>query len=213
MLILPAVLVLGLGLAACGGGKSGGSSTPSATPAGGAASSTAVPTTRTAEPTAAPATPPSDVITPDASAIDPKAAENGDLSKDEYPEAPLDKSVRIDGGIVISVGQPQAQDFASAPGEVGGAGILVPVTVMNSSDQDIPLASVLTTTVSYGDGIGTPASEVISSSDAVPATLAVGQQVTVNRAFVIPVEVRGNIKVSVDLGADHSAATFRGAAS
>ena len=83
---------------------------------------------------------------------------------------------------------------------------------MNSSDQDIPLASVLTTTVSYGDGIGTPASEVISSSDAVPATLAVGQQVTVNRAFVIPVEVRGNIKVSVDLGADHSAATFRGAA-
>ncbi len=219
MLILPAVLVLGLGLAACGGGKSNSaasSSAPSVSASGSAsapaASSAATPTVQTAQPTEAPPSPSDDVATPDASSIDPNAVENGDLSKDEYPEVPLDKSVRIDGDVVISLGQMQAQDFASGPGEVGGAGVLVPVTVTNNSGQDLALASVLSTTVNYGEGGGTPASEVISASDAAPATLAAGQTVTINRAFVIPAEGRGSVKVVVDLGAGHGAATFRGAA-
>ena len=221
MLILPAVLVLGLGLAACGGGKSQSTASPSASAAASASgsasaqavpSNVATPTVQTAKPTAAPASPSSDVSTPDASSIDPKAVETGDLSKDEYPEVGLDKSVRVDGDLVISLGQMQAKDFASGPGEIGGAGILVPVTVTNKSGQDLPLASVLSTTVNYGEGAGTPASEIVSASDAVPATLAAGQTVTVNRAFVIPAEGRGNIKVVVDLGAGRGAATFRGSA-
>ena len=221
MLILPAVLVLGLGLAACGGGKSQSTASPSASAAASASgsasaqaapSNVATPTVQTAKPTAAPASPSSDVSTPDASSIDPKAVETGDLSKDEYPEVGLDKSVRVDGDLVISLGQMQAKDFASGPGEVGGAGVLVPVTVTNKSGQDLPLASVLSTTVNYGEGAGTPASEIVSASDAVPATLAAGQTVTVNRAFVIPAEGRGNVKVVVDLGAGRGAATFRGSA-
>ena len=219
MLILPAVLVLGLGLAACGGGKSQSTASPSASAAAsasGSASAQAVPshvaTPTAAKPTAAPASPSEDVSTPDASSLDPKAVETGDLSKDEYPEVGLDKSVRVDGDLVISLGQMQAKDFASGPGEVGGAGVLVPVTVTNKSSQDLPLASVLSTTVNYGEGAGTPASEIVSASDAVPATLAAGQTVTVNRAFVIPAEGRGNVKVVVDLGAGRGAATFRGSA-
>ena len=124
----------------------------------------------------------------------------------------LDKSVRVDGDVVISLGKLQAQDFASGPAEVGGPGVLVPVTVTNNSGQDLALASVLSTTVNYGEGGGTPASEIVSASDAVPPKLAPGETVTVNRAFVIPAEGRGNIKVVVDLGADHGAATFRGSA-
>ena len=221
MLILPTVLVLGLGLAACGGGKSQSAASPSASAAASASgsasaqaapSNVATPTVQTAKPTVAPASPSSDVSTPDASSIDPKAVETGDLSKDEYPEVGLDKSVRVDGDLVISLGQMQAKDFASAPGEVGGAGVLIPVTVTNRSSQELPLASVLSTTVNYGEGTGTPASEIVSASDAVPATLAAGQTVTVNRAFVIPAEERGNVKVVVDLGADRGAATFRGSA-
>ena len=221
MLILPAVLVLGLGLAACGGGKSQSTASPSASAAASASgsasaqavpSNVATPTVQTAKPTAAPASPSEDVSTPDASSLDPKAVETGDLSKDEYPEVGLDKSVRVDGDLVISLGQMQAKDFASGPGEIGGAGILVPVTVTNKSGQDLPLASVLSTTVNYGEGAGTPASEIVSASDAVPATLAAGQTVTVNRAFVIPAEGRGNVKVVVDLGAGRGAATFRGSA-
>ena len=221
MLILPAVLLLGLGLAACGGGKSLSTASPSASAAASASGSAsaeaaptnvATPTVQTAKPTAAPASPSEDVSTPDASSIDPKAVETGDLSKDEYPEVGLDKSVRVDGDLVISLGQMQAKDFASGPGEVGGAGVLVPVTVTNKSGQDLPLASVLSTTVNYGEGAGTPASEIVSASDAVPATLAAGQTVTVNRAFVIPADGRGNVKVVVDLGAGRGAATFRGSA-
>ena len=221
MLILPAVLVLGLGLAACGGGKSQSTASPSASAAASASgsasaqavpSNVATPTVQTAKPTAAPASPSEDVSTPDASSLDPKAVETGDLSKDEYPEVGLDKSVRVDGDLVISLGQMLAKDFASGPGEVGGAGVLVPVTVTNKSSQDLPLASVLSTTVNYGEGAGTPASEIVSASDAVPATLAAGQTVTVNRAFVIPAEGRGNVKVVVDLGAGRGAATFRGSA-
>lgn len=221
MLILPAVLVLGLGLAACGGGKSQSAASPSASAsasASGAASApvspstVSTPTVQTAKPTAAPPAPSDDVSTPDASSIDRKAVETGDLSKDEYPEVGLDKSVRVDGDLVVSLGQLQAKDFASGPGEVGGAGVLVPVTVTNRSSQDLPLASVLSTTVNYGEGAGTPASEIVSASDAVPPKLAPGETVTVNRAFVIPAEGRGNIKVVVDLGADHGAATFRGSA-
>ena len=221
MLILPAVLVLGLGLAACGGGKSQSTASPSASAAASASgsasaqavpSNVATPTVQTAKPTAAPASPSEDVSTPDASSLDPKAVETGDLSKDEYPEVGLDKSVRVDGDLVISLGQMQAKDFASGPGEIGGAGILVPVTVTNKSGQDLPLASVLSTTVNYGEGAGTPASEIVSASDAVPATLAAGQTVTVNRAFVIPADGRGNVKVVVDLGAGRGAATFRGSA-
>ena len=221
MLILPAVLVLGLGLAACGGGKSQSTASPSASAAASASgsasaqaapSNVATPTVQTAKPTAAPASPSEDVSTPDASSIDPKAVETGDLSKDEYPEVGLDKSVRVDGDLVISLGQMQAKDFASGPGEVGGAGVLVPVTVTNKSGQDLPLASVLSTTVNYGEGAGTPASEIISASDAVPSSLAAGETVTVNRAFVIPAEGRGNVKIVVDLGAGRGAATFRGSA-
>ena len=217
MLILPTVLVLGLGLAACGGGKSQSTASPSASASGSASaqaapSNVATPTVQTAKPTAAPPSPSDNVSTPDASSIDPKAVETGDLSKDEYPEVGLDKSVRVDGDLVISLGQMQAKDFASAPGEVGGAGVLIPVTVTNRSSQDLPLASVLSTTVNYGEGAGTPASEIISASDAVPSSLAAGETVTVNRAFVIPAEGRGNVKIVVDLGAGRGAATFRGSA-
>ena len=219
MLILPTVLVLGLGLAACGGGKSQSTASPSASAsasgsasAQAAPSNVATPTVQTAKPTAAPPSPSDNVSTPDASSIDPKAVETGDLSKDEYPEVGLDKSVRVDGDLVISLGQTQAKDFASAPGEVGGAGVLIPVTVTNRSSQDLPLASVLSTTVNYGEGAGTPASEIISASDAVPSSLAAGETVTVNRAFVIPAEGRGNVKIVVDLGAGRGAATFRGSA-
>ena len=219
MLILPTVLVLGLGLAACGGGKSQSTASPSASAsasgsasAQAAPSNVATPTVQTAKPTAAPPSPSDNVSTPDASSIDPKAVETGDLSKDEYPEVGLDKSVRVDGDLVISLGQMQAKDFASAPGEVGGAGVLIPVTVTNRSSQDLPLASVLSTTVNYGEGAGTPASEIISASDAVPSSLAAGETVTVNRAFVIPAEGRGNVKIVVDLGAGRGAATFRGSA-
>ena len=243
MLILPTVLVLGLGLAACEGGKSTSSGTtatagPSSSPsvsasvsasastsasARASASSSSAPSPSSAAPSSPPAetpeptaTEPSEdatatAATPDSSGIDPNAVQNGDLSKDQYGEVPVGGTVNVVDGVSISLGQPRTEELAGGPGEVGGSGIIVPVMLTNSSGEEISLSG-FTATASYGEGDGTPASEIVSASDAVPASLAAGQTVTVNRAFVVPADGRGNVKVSVDLGADHGAATFRGSA-
>ena len=242
MLILPTVLVLGLGLAACEGGKSTSSGTtatasPSSSPsvsasvsasastsasARASASSSSAPSPSSAAPSGPPAetpeptaTEPSEdatatAATPDSSGIDPNAVQNGDLSKDQYGEVPVGGTVNVVDGVSISLGQPRTEELAGGPGEVGGSGIIVPVMLTNSSGAEISLSG-FTATASYGEGEGTPANEVPSASKRVPAKLAAGESVSVDRAFVVPAEGRGNVKVVVDLGAAYHSAVFRGA--
>ena len=238
MLILPTalVLVLGLGLAACGGGKSTGSTaaSPSSSPSASAStrasasassSSTPTPTPTPSPSSAAPSSPPAETpeptetkppedtastaATPDSSGIDPNAVKNGDLSKDQYGEVSLGETVNVVDGVSISLGQPRIEELTGGPGEVAGSGIVVPVTLTNSSGTEISLSG-FTTSASYGEGDGTPANEVPSASKRVPAKLAAGESVSVDRAFVVPAEGRGNVKVVVDLGAAYHSAVFRG---
>ena len=241
MLILPTALVLGLGLAACGGGKSTGSTaaSPSSSPSASAStrasasasasassSSTPTPTPTPSPSSAAPSSPPAETpeptetkppedtastaATPDSSGIDPNAVKNGDLSKDQYGEVSLGETVNVVDGVSISLGQPRIEELTGGPGEVAGSGIVVPVTLTNSSGTEISLSG-FTTSASYGEGDGTPANEVPSASKRVPAKLAAGESVSVDRAFVVPAEGRGNVKVVVDLGATYHSAVFRGA--
>ena len=239
MLILPTALVLGLGLAACGGGKSTGSTaaSPSSSPSASAStrasasasassSSTPTPTPTPSPSSAAPSSPPTETpeptetkppedtastaATPDSSGIDPNAVKNGDLSKDQYGEVSLGETVNVVDGVSISLGQPRIEELTGGPGEVAGSGIVVPVTLTNSSGTEISLSG-FTTSASYGEGDGTPANEVPSASKRVPAKLAAGESVSVDRAFVVPAEGRKNVKVVVDLGAAYHSAVFRGA--
>ena len=236
MLILPTALVLGLGLAACGGGKSTGSTaaSPSSSPSASAStrasasassSSTPTPTPTPSPSSAAPSSPPAETpeptetkppedtastaATPDSSGIDPNAVKNGDLSKDQYGEVSLGETVNVVDGVSISLGQPRIEELTGGPGEVAGSGIVVPVTLTNSSGTEISLSG-FTTSASYGEGDGTPANEVPSASKRVPAKLAAGESVSVDRAFVVPAEGRRNVKVVVDLGAAYHSAVFRG---
>ena len=236
MLILPTALVLGLGLAACGGGKSTGSTaaSPSSSPSASAStrasasassSSTPTPTPTPSPSSAAPSSPPAETpeptetkppedtastaATPDSSGIDPNAVKNGDLSKDQYGEVSLGETVNVVDGVSISLGQPRIEELTGGPGEVAGSGIVIPVTLTNSSGTEISLSG-FTTSASYGEGDGTPANEVPSASKRVPAKLAAGESVSVDRAFVVPAEGRGNVKVVVDLGAAYHSAVFRG---
>ena len=236
MLILPTALVLGLGLAACGGGKSTGSTaaSPSSSPSASAStrasasassSSTPTPTPTPSPSSAAPSSPPAETpeptetkppedtastaATPDSSGIDPNAVKNGDLSKDQYGEVSLGETVNVVDGVSISLGQPRIEELTGGPGEVAGSGIVVPVTLTHSSGTEISLSG-FTTSASYGEGDGTPANEVPSASKRVPAKLAAGESVSVDRAFVVPAEGRGNVKVVVDLGAAYHSAVFRG---
>jgi len=134
---------------------------------------------------------------------------NGDLSKDQYGEVPLGETVNVVDGVSISLGQPRIEELTGGPGEVAGSGIVVPVTLTNSSGTEISLSG-FTTSASYGEGDGTPANEVPSASKRVPAKLAAGESVSVDRAFVVPAEGRKNVKVVVDLGAAYHSAVFRG---
>lgn len=188
--------------------------TPTPSPSSAAPSS---PPAETPEPTETkpPETkPPEDTAstaaTPDSSGIDPNAVKNGDLSKDQYGEVSLGETVNVVDGVSISLGQPRIEELTGGPGEVAGSGIVVPVTLTNNSGTEISLSG-FTTSASYGEGDGTPANEVPSASKRVPAKLAAGESVSVDRAFVVPAEGRRNVKVVVDLGAAYHSAVFRGA--
>lgn len=191
------------------------SSTPTPTPTPTPSPSSAAPSSPPAEtPEPTETKPPEDTAstaaTPDSSGIDPNAVKNGDLSKDQYGEVSLGETVNVVDGVSISLGQPRIEELTGGPGEVAGSGIVVPVTLTNNSGTEISLSG-FTTSASYGEGDGTPANEVPSASKRVPAKLAAGESVSVDRAFVVPAEGRRNVKVVVDLGAAYHSAVFRGA--
>ena len=84
------------------------------------------------------------------------------------------------------------------------------MTVGNNTNEEMSLSG-LVVNVSYGaDGV--PASPVESASDALPASLSPGQAIVVEYAFVVPVDERGSVSVTVDPGADSRAAVFQGEA-
>ena len=205
---------------------SASASTSASASASASSSSTPTPTPTPSPSSAAPSSPPAETpeptetkppedtastaATPDSSGIDPNAVKNGDLSKDQYGEVSLGETVNVVDGVSISLGQPRIEELTGGPGEVAGSGIVVPVTLTNNSGTEISLSG-FTTSASYGEGDGTPANEVPSASKRVPAKLAAGESVSVDRAFVVPAEGRRNVKVVVDLGAAYHSAVFRGA--
>ena len=205
---------------------SASASTSASASASASSSSTPTPTPTPSPSSAAPSSPPAETpeptetkppedtastaATPDSSGIDPNAVKNGDLSKDQYGEVSLGETVNVVDGVSISLGQPRIEELTGGPGEVAGSGIVVPVTLTNNSGTEISLSG-FTTSASYGEGDGTPANEVPSASKRVPAKLAAGESVSVDRAFVVPAEGRKNVKVVVDLGAAYHSAVFRGA--
>ena len=138
------------------------------------------------------------------------AVDSGDLSSDELPPQGLDQSAALDDGLNVRIDGIKAADITAGPGEVGGAGIVVSVTVGNSTDAEISLSG-LVVNVTYGaDNV--PASPVESASDTVPASLAAGAASTIEYGFIVPVEERGSVSIVVDSGSQARAAVFQGEA-
>lgn len=215
MLLLPALLALAL--TGCGSDGDGRAESTTAAPSSGATSASApasgsasagepTPLTQTPEPTSAPESP----VAPQSSGIDQGAVEQGDLSADQLDAVGTDQSVTVDGAVSLQIGQMRSEELQAGPGEVGGAGVVVPVTVSNTSDSELSLSG-LVVTVTYGAD-GAPAEEVTTVSDVIPASLAPGETQSIERAFTIPADGRGQVRVVVDMGADYPAAVFEGPA-
>ncbi|MDO4901447.1 hypothetical protein [Actinomyces sp.] len=195
-LILPLVL-----LAACADSSENADATASAT-------ATAPPTQATAQP----AEIPTGAVTPEAATSDPEAGlEEGDLTANWLEPVDLTQPVAVSDDVTVGIGQLSSRHIdAVLPDEVSGDGLIVPVTVANTGTDELSLAGFVVT-MSAGEG-DTPVEQVVSASDEVPATIAPGQAMTINTAFVVPQELRGEVSIVVDLGAQKRAAVFQGAA-
>ncbi|WP_034514792.1 hypothetical protein [Actinomyces slackii] len=207
LLILPALLALSL--AACSGGGDETRASGSASASGSSATAASAASSR---PVGTPdaTTAPTQLTTPRASAVNTEAVESGDLGADQLDSVGTDEAVTVNNDVALQIGEIRSQDLAAGPGEIGGPGIVVPVTVSNTSGADLALSG-LVITVSYGDE-GTPAQEIVTSSDVIPASLAAGQSLAIERAFTVPAEGRGKVRIVVDMGAGYPAAVFEGAA-
>lgn len=195
LIVLSACLLLASGCSGGSGPDSQASATASA-PAVGTPDSTTAPTA---------------VSTP--AAADPTAQaglEQGDLAADLLEAVPVGEAVALDDGLVVSVGEMSATEVTAAPGEVGGPGVVVPVTVANVSQAEVSLAG-LVMTMDYGDA-ATPAEPIMSASDAIPAVAAPGEALVIEVVFTLPVEGREQVRVIVDSGAGSRAAVFEGQA-
>lgn len=181
------------------------SSETSATP------SPSAPTIGTPDPT----TVPTKVTTPapvdaEAQAQATQQVEQGDIAADQVEPVGFGEAVALDDGLLVSAGAPTAAELSAGAGEMGGPGVIVPVTVANPTDEELPLTG-LVATVTYGPD-QVPASEVTTASDPAPATLPAGEAIVIEMAFLVPAEGLGAITVVVDPGAGSRAAVFTGSA-
>ena len=162
--------------------------------------------------TADPTTVPTEVVTP--AAPEPTSASPTPEGEDQEDQAPAElEAVSMGQAVqttqaVLSVGAPRVSDLVPLPGERGGEGLIIPVTVANSSAEDLSLEG-LVVSVSWGAD-RTPAPQVTGSSDEVPASVAPGQAVVIEFAFLVPSEGRSDLRVSVGLGNESAAAVFTG---
>lgn len=158
-----------------------------------------------------PTTAPTAVSTPPSADAQAEAqVEEGDLSADLLGAVALGEAVALDDGLVVSAGGLSATDVAAGPGEIGGPGIVVPVTVSNATQADMPLEG-LVVSLEYGPE-STPAPQALSASDMVPEVLSPGQAVVIEMVFAVPFEGRDQVRVVVDSGAESRAAVFEGQA-
>ena len=144
----------------------------------------------------------------------PEGEDQEDQDGPAEPQAPAElEAVSMGQAVqttqaVLSVGAPRVSDLVPLPGERGGEGLIIPVTVANSSAEDLSLEG-LVVSVSWGAD-RTPAPQVTGSSDEVPASVAPGQAVVIEFAFLVPSEGRSDLRVSVGLGNESAAAVFTG---
>lgn len=129
----------------------------------------------------------------------------------EASPVPLDSPAAVTDGLSVGISDITAIDgVASGVGEVGGPSLQFTVSATNSGTASVPLQTAVVG-LTYGSN-QTPSIELGSSSTPLPAEVAPGQTVTGSYVFVVPVEERGDIRITLDYRAGTPVAVFEGSA-
>lgn len=146
----------------------------------------------------APSDPPSSSPPPDP--VDPVAPE----------PVPIASPGTVTEGVTATITRLQAVDgVARGPGEVSGPSIRFTVTIRNTTDEEVDLASTVVT-VDHGRD-RTPALQLFEPGGvALPTTVAAGDSVTGVYIFSIPVERRDLVHITVDYSVGVAPLEFTG---
>ena len=129
----------------------------------------------------------------------------------EQAPVPLASPAAVTDDLTISISGITAVDgVASGVGEVGGPSLSFTVSATNSGPDAVSLQSTVVG-LAYGQNL-TPSNELGSAGTPLPGEVAAGQTVTGSYVFVVPVEQRSDVRISVDYRAGIPVVVFEGSA-
>lgn len=160
------------------------------------------------EPVASTSVPPTPSVfpTPTPGSTDVEPAES------EPIEVDIDEVATVVEGVTAEVVSMTAFESSSEqPGDLAGPALKVVVRVTNSTDAPLDLGGATVNLASGADqNPAPPLGDTVASG--LPATLAAGESAEGEYSFSIPVDVRSEVGVTVDLLTGEPYVAFRGAA-
>lgn len=129
----------------------------------------------------------------------------------EQSPVPLDAPAVVTDGLTVTISEITSVDgVADGVGEVGGPSLKFTVTATNTGSDTLSLQTAVVG-VTYGT-TQTPANELVSASTPLPAEVLAGQTATGTFVFVVPAELRDDVRITLDYRAGTPVAVFEGPA-
>lgn len=129
----------------------------------------------------------------------------------EQSPVPLTAPAVVTDGLTVALSQIASVDgVANGVGEVGGPSLKFTVTATNTGSETVSLQTSVVG-LTYGTN-QTPAIELQSAGIPLPAEVAPGQSVTGTFVFVVPTELRDDVRITLDYRAGTPVAVFEGPA-
>jgi hypothetical protein len=146
-----------------------------------------------------------------AAAVTSTDAATGSPTPQPTATAALQSAAPITSALTAEIVSMQAvQAKATQPGQVGGPAVRFTIKLTNTGGTAIDLSS---TVVDVYSGVDQdPAYQLDSDGLVFPASVAARSSVTGTAVFTIPVDARGQVRVTVDTSATSTVVAFSGAA-
>ncbi|MGY2743221.1 hypothetical protein [Arthrobacter sp. UYCu723] len=132
--------------------------------------------------------------------------------KQPVSAAALDEPIAIGPRVEAHLGQLEAVDGeAAGVGEVSGPAVRFVVTLTNRTGQDLPTNNTVVTANAGPDE--RPALQLSGpGATSLPAVIPAGQEISANFVFLIPPELRNQVRIFVNYEASSPIAAFAGTA-